>query len=119
MKAACAFKMLAISPDNEPNKPDTVIPQHKLCGNLNCQTVSLLRSLNIRDKILCSYKTIVKCSCEFSSFYSAIEVVETKFYKPSGSKALITAEPGYNDIGLHDTSSIASHILWYQLVPPL
>jgi hypothetical protein len=110
--------MLAISPDTEPNKPDTVIPQHKLCGNLNFQALRLLRSLTLRDKVLCSYKTIVKCSCEFSRFYSAIEVMETEFYKPSGSKALITAEPGYNDIDLHDTSSIASDILWYQLVPP-
>jgi hypothetical protein len=25
-----------------------------------------------------------------------------------------TVEPGYNDIGLYDTSSIASDILWYQ-----
>jgi hypothetical protein len=28
-----------------------------------------------------------------------------------------TVEPGYNDIGLCDTSSIASDILWYQLIP--
>ena len=27
-----------------------------------------------------------------------------------------TVEPGYNDIGLYDTSSIASDILWYQLI---
>jgi hypothetical protein len=27
-----------------------------------------------------------------------------------------TVEPGYNDIGLCDTSSIASDILWYQLI---
>jgi len=27
------------------------------------------------------------------------------------------AEPGYNDIGLRDTSSITSDILWYQLIP--
>jgi hypothetical protein len=27
------------------------------------------------------------------------------------------AEPGYNDIGLSDTSSIASDILWYQVIP--
>jgi len=26
------------------------------------------------------------------------------------------ADPGYNDIGLYDTSSITSDILWYQLV---
>jgi hypothetical protein len=26
-------------------------------------------------------------------------------------------EPGYNDIGLHDTSSKVSDILWYQLIP--
>jgi hypothetical protein len=28
-----------------------------------------------------------------------------------------TMEPGYNGIGLCDTSSIASDILWYQLIP--
>jgi hypothetical protein len=28
-----------------------------------------------------------------------------------------TVEPGYNNIGLRDTSSIASDILWYQLIP--
>jgi hypothetical protein len=28
----------------------------------------------------------------------------------------ITVEPGYNDIGLYDTSSITSDILWYQLI---
>jgi hypothetical protein len=27
-----------------------------------------------------------------------------------------TVEPGYNDIGLSDTSSIKSDILWYQLI---
>jgi hypothetical protein len=26
-------------------------------------------------------------------------------------------EPGYNDIGLYDTSPIVSGILWYQLIP--
>jgi hypothetical protein len=26
---------------------------------------------------------------------------------------LITVEPGYKDVGLYVTSSIASHILWY------
>jgi hypothetical protein len=29
-----------------------------------------------------------------------------------------TVEPGYNDIVLYDTSSIASDILCYQLIPP-
>jgi hypothetical protein len=28
----------------------------------------------------------------------------------------ITVEPGYNDIGLYDTSPIQSDILWYQLI---
>ena len=28
-----------------------------------------------------------------------------------------TVEPGYNDIGLYDTSPITSDILWYQLIP--
>jgi hypothetical protein len=30
---------------------------------------------------------------------------------------IIAVEPGYNDIGLYDTSSITSDILWYQLIP--
>jgi hypothetical protein len=30
-------------------------------------------------------------------------------------RVLYTVEPGYNDIGLYDTSSIASDILWYQV----
>jgi len=29
---------------------------------------------------------------------------------------LCTAEPGYNDIGLYDTSPIASDIPWQQLI---
>jgi hypothetical protein len=32
-------------------------------------------------------------------------------------KNIITFESGYNDIGLCDTSPIASDILWYQLIP--
>jgi hypothetical protein len=28
-----------------------------------------------------------------------------------------TVQPGYNDIGLYDTSLIAPDILWYQLIP--
>jgi hypothetical protein len=27
-----------------------------------------------------------------------------------------TAEPGYNDNGLYDTSPITSELLWYQLI---
>ena len=30
---------------------------------------------------------------------------------------IIRDEPGFNDIGFIDTSSIASDILWYQLIP--
>jgi hypothetical protein len=33
------------------------------------------------------------------------------------AKALYAVEPAYNDIGLYDTTSITSDILWYQLVP--
>jgi hypothetical protein len=32
-------------------------------------------------------------------------------------KKLTAVEPGYNDIGLYNTSYIASDILWYQLIP--
>jgi hypothetical protein len=28
-----------------------------------------------------------------------------------------TLKPGYNDIGLGDTSPIASDVLWYQIIP--
>jgi hypothetical protein len=34
-----------------------------------------------------------------------------------GVVELNTAEPGYNDIGLRDTSYITSHVPWYQLIP--
>ena len=33
------------------------------------------------------------------------------------NKFMCRVEPGYNDIGLYDTSSILSDILWYQLNP--
>jgi hypothetical protein len=33
------------------------------------------------------------------------------------TKRHITVEPGYNDIGLYNTSFMASDILWYQLIP--
>jgi len=29
----------------------------------------------------------------------------------------ITIEPGHNDVGLSDTSSITSRVLWYQFIP--
>jgi hypothetical protein len=35
----------------------------------------------------------------------------------SARRVHYTVEPGYNDIGLYDTSSITSRILWYQLIP--
>jgi hypothetical protein len=28
-----------------------------------------------------------------------------------------TVKPGYNDMGLSDTSRITSHVTWYQLIP--
>jgi hypothetical protein len=34
-----------------------------------------------------------------------------------GAHSITTVESGYNDIGLYDTSSIASGILWYELIP--
>jgi hypothetical protein len=33
-----------------------------------------------------------------------------------GTEFLSTVEPGYNDIGLCSTLSVASDILWYQLI---
>jgi len=35
---------------------------------------------------------------------------------PIRSRKIRTVEPGYNDIGLCDTSSIALDILWHQLI---
>jgi hypothetical protein len=32
-------------------------------------------------------------------------------------RADLTVEPGYNDIGLYDTSLIESDILWFKLIP--
>jgi hypothetical protein len=34
-----------------------------------------------------------------------------------GRNMSYTVEPGYNDTGLYDTSSLKSEILWYQLIP--
>jgi hypothetical protein len=42
-------------------------------------------------------------------------LLETKFYFAWENESAV--EPGYNYIGLYDTSSIASDILWYQLIP--
>jgi hypothetical protein len=39
---------------------------------------------------------------------------EVSLYNKSRSQ--ITVEPGYNDIGLYDTSPIVSDILWYKLI---
>jgi len=40
---------------------------------------------------------------------------EVSLYDTSWSQN--TVELGYNDIGLYDTSPIASDILWHKLVP--
>jgi hypothetical protein len=42
----------------------------------------------------------------------------TLVYSRHAVKELNTDKPGYNDIGLYDIPSIASDILWYQLIPP-
>jgi hypothetical protein len=42
-----------------------------------------------------------------------------KKYQVENVKSLThTRETGYNDIGLHDTPSITSDVLWYQVFPP-
>jgi hypothetical protein len=38
-------------------------------------------------------------------------------YWDTHTQGIITLEPGYNDIGLCDISSITSDIVWYQLIP--
>ena len=51
MKAARTFKTLVVSPDTQHNKSDTLIPQHKHHQHFNSHVLSLLCSLNIRDKV--------------------------------------------------------------------
>jgi hypothetical protein len=51
-----------------------------------------------------------KCAWVWSRGSSPIEKLKKK-------NKLTTVEPGYNDIGLYDTSPITSDILWYQLIP--
>jgi hypothetical protein len=46
--------------------------------------------------------------------YLQTQLLDTK---DEGVSTLNTGEPGYDDIGLCDTSSIASDIQWYQLIP--
>jgi hypothetical protein len=41
----------------------------------------------------------------------------TEFYLKQNPDNVYTVEPGYNDISVYDTSSIASDILLYQLIP--
>jgi hypothetical protein len=38
-------------------------------------------------------------------------------YCKNYTKDKITIQPGYNNIGLRDTSSITSDVPWYQLIP--
>jgi hypothetical protein len=34
----------------------------------------------------------------------------------AGKESMCNLKPGYNDVGLYDTSSIETDILWYQLI---
>jgi len=62
---------------------------------------------------------------ELVLFYSRfLFTLEIEFYTHTKQKSKIIIlwilnriEPGYTDIGLCDTSSIASNILWHQLIP--
>jgi len=40
-----------------------------------------------------------------------------KHHKINSFVLAVIVEPGYNDTGLCDTSSIALDILWYRLIP--
>jgi hypothetical protein len=48
--------------------------------------------------------------CDISLCYDII------IYKLCIRHNTTTVEPGYNDIGLYETSPITSDILWYQLI---
>jgi hypothetical protein len=48
---------------------------------------------------------------------SVITVLFTPLVFTSAGTSVTTVEPGYNNIGLYDTSSIASTILRYQVIP--
>ena len=48
---------------------------------------------------------------------SVVSLLEHPYCKEMFFLLHNTIEPGYNDIGLCDTSSIAAYILWYQLIP--
>ena len=39
------------------------------------------------------------------------------YNQPSSDTGNKYSPPGYNEIGLYDTSPITSDILWYQLIP--
>jgi hypothetical protein len=38
-------------------------------------------------------------------------------YEERRTSGKTTVEPGYNDIGVYDSSPVVSDILWYQLIP--
>jgi hypothetical protein len=52
--------------------------------------------------------------CTFISFFNHLCFVSNLSYFTVQE---IPAKPSYNDIGLCDTSSVASDILWDQLIP--
>jgi hypothetical protein len=45
----------------------------------------------------------------------SLHEVKSQNMKLTGDKH--TVKSGYNDFGLYETSSIASDLLWYQLIP--
>ena len=98
--------------------------QHRQCGGS-------LAPVQIRTKILRSFRQL---TCHYTIWATTVPTVKyvnnasthsayrddvnVGIHLVRGGRVLkYTMEPGYNDIGLCDTSSITSDILWYQLVP--
>jgi hypothetical protein len=48
---------------------------------------------------------------------SVDSIYSTEFLESKSPARVIPVEPGYNGIGLYETSSIASDMLWYLLIP--
>jgi hypothetical protein len=67
-------------------------------------------------------RTVFRPTC-FGSLYILRDDVTTRIYVCTNFQYVYicvyvhTVEPGYNDIGVYDTSSIPADILRYQLIP--
>jgi hypothetical protein len=75
-----------------------------------------VRSLN-KGRRAATLRVFV-CVCHSSSRQHQFATRTQQFSNLLSHDVRVTdTEPGYNDIGLYNTSPIVSGVLWYQLIP--